>query len=254
VRAFLLLLFAGLLAACVAVPATAQDAGSPSAGILILGDSNSEGPFGGLLYDTLRATRDPVSGRPLNVTIFAKCGAGANDWTSREYGVIDCGAWSCGSGLSLRDCRHFKGGRIPALRDLYAELQAPRRVTLAVLGLNMIIGNRREKLRDAERLIGAIHDNHSACIWIGPPQPGDLFVDPAVFDSFVADLKRTVVNAGCRYIASDDKTDRRNLGRHTKDDHYARDDAEAWARKVIRELDHPVTRDDKTLQTVLRDR
>ena len=34
---------------------------SPPAGILILGDSNSEGPFGGALYDTLRALKDPVA-------------------------------------------------------------------------------------------------------------------------------------------------------------------------------------------------
>jgi hypothetical protein len=243
----LLLLTAGLLAVCAYTSAAAQDASS--AGILILGDSNSEGPFGGLVYDTLRATRDPVSGKPLNVTIFAKCGAGANDWTSREYGAIDCGAWSCGAGMSLRDCRHFKGGHIPALRDLYAELQAPRRVTLAVLGLNMIIGNRREKLSDAERLIEAIHDNHSACIWIGPPQAGDLFVAIDRYESFIADLKRTVTASGCRYIASDDKTDRRNVER--KDDHYSRDDAQAWARAVLRELDHPVNRTDKPLQALL---
>lgn len=223
---------------------------SPSAaGILIIGDSNSEGPFGGTLYDTLRAMRDPVSGQPLNVTIFAKCGAGANDWTERDYANIDCGAWSCGAGLSLRDCRHFNDGDIPPLPDLYAELRANRRVTIAALGLNMIIGNRREKLRDATKLIAAIHAQHSACIWIGPPQAGDLFVDPDIFASFVADLRRTVEKNGCRYIASDDKTDRRNIQR--KEDHYSRDDAIAWARKVLSELAHPATRDDKSLLTLL---
>jgi hypothetical protein len=223
---------------------------SPSAaGILIIGDSNSEGPFGGTLYDTLRALRDPVTGRPLNVTIFAKCGAGANDWTERDYANIDCGAWSCGAGLSLRDCRHFNDGDIPPLPDLYAELRAERRVTIAALGLNMIIGSRREKLRDATKLIAAIHAQHSACIWIGPPQAGDLFVDPDIFASFIADLRRTVEKNGCRYIASDDKTDRRNIQR--KEDHYSRDDAIAWARKVLNELAHPATRDDRPLLTLL---
>ncbi len=135
---------------------------SAAAGILILGDSNSEGPFGGTLYDTLRAVHDPVSGQLLNVTIFAKCGAGAKDWTERDYANIDCGAWSCGAGLSLRDCRHFRDGDIPPLPDLYAELRSGRRVTIAALGLNMIIGNRREKLRDATKLIAAIHAQHSA--------------------------------------------------------------------------------------------
>jgi hypothetical protein len=252
VRTFLALLAAGAVALLASIPALGE--GAPpqqSAGILILGDSNSEGPFGGTLYDALRAMRDPVTGRPLNVTIFAKCGAGANDWTKRDYANIDCGAWSCGAGLSLRDCRHFKGGFIPPLPDLYAELQSGRRVTLAVLGLNMIIGNRAEKLRDAVALIAAIHAQHSVCIWIGPPQAGDLFVSVGRFESFVADLKQTVERNDCRYIASDDKTDRRNLGR--KDDHYSREDAEAWARKVLYELAHPADKNDKSLLALLQD-
>jgi len=241
-RAILALLFAvGVLAA---VPARAQ---GNDAGVLVLGDSNSEGPFGGALYDALSAMRDPATGTPLKVAIFAKCGAGANDWTERDYANIDCGAWRCGEGRALRDCRHFMGGTIPPLARLYDDLGAERRVTLVVLGLNMIIGKRAQKLRDAEKLIAAIHDQNSACIWIGPPQPGDLFVDPDVFDSFVADLKRTVTRSGCRYIASDDKTDRHNLGRHTRDDHYSRDDAVAWAAKVLAELAHPQTRNDKPL-------
>ncbi len=218
-----------------------------AAGVLVLGDSNSEGPFGGALYDALGAMRDPATGAPLKVSIFAKCGAGANDWTERDYATIDCGAWRCGDGRAVRDCRHFVGGSIPTLARLYDDLGAQRRVTLVALGLNMIIGKRAQKLRDAVRLIDAIHEQNSACIWIGPPQPGDLFVDPDVFDSFVADLRRTVTRDGCRYIASDDKTDRRNLGRHTKDDHYSRDDAVAWARKVLAELAHPRTRTEKPL-------
>ena len=45
--------------------AWAQDnAPANAAGILILGDSNSEGPFGGLLYETLsRGIRIHVRGR-----------------------------------------------------------------------------------------------------------------------------------------------------------------------------------------------
>jgi len=237
----------GLLAA--GAPAMAQDAAPSGAGILILGDSNSEGPFGGTLYDALRARHDPATGAALKVSIFAKCGAGANDWTERAR--IDCGAWVCGDGLALRGCPHIRGGYIPTLPRLYARLGAQRPVTLVILGLNMIIGRRSEKLHDAERLIAAIHAAQSACIWIGPPQPGDLFVDPDVFTSFVADLKATVTRSGCRYIASDDKTDRRNLGRHTKDDHYSREDAEAWARKVLVELDRPVNRADKPLPALL---
>lgn len=240
-----------LLVCLFAAPLRAADI-APG-GILILGDSNSEGPFGGALYDGLRATQDPATGQPLRVSIFAKCGAGANDWTSREYAKIDCGAWRCGDGMTLRACRHFMGGYIPPLSELYADLAAPRRVTLVVLGLNMIIGNRAQKLRDARRLIEAIQDNHSTCIWVGPPQPGDLFVPPAEFADFVADLRQTVARAGCRYIASDDKTDRRNLGIHTKDDHYAREDALAWAAKVLRELNRPASGGDKSLLELLRE-
>ena len=254
-RVVLRLVFAALV--CAPAVAWAQDddavpAVAPSgAGVLILGDSNSEGPFGGTMYDALRAMRDPKTGAPLKVSIFAKCGAGANDWTSREYAKIDCGAWRCDDGRSLRDCPHFKGGDIPPLGRLYEQLGAERRVTLAILGLNMIIGRRAEKLHDAQVLIDAIAAHHSACIWIGPPQPGDLFVDPDVYESFVADLRRTVTRAGCRYIGSDDKTDRRNLGRHTKDDHYSRDDAIEWARKVLAELARPAGRGDRSLDTML---
>lgn len=227
-----------LLAALLAFAGAPAHAQAP-AGVLILGDSNSEGHFGLALYDAMRAMHDPVSGAPLAVAIFAKCGAGANDWTSREYATIDCGAWACGDGRALEDCPHLRGGKIPPLAELYAGLGARRRVTLVVLGLNMIIGRRAEKLADARRLIAAIHEQNSACIWIGPPQAGDLFVDVDVFDSFVADLRRTVTEAGCRFIASDDKTDRRNLGRHTKDDHYSREDALEWAAKVLKELSRP---------------
>lgn len=250
VRKYLLLLAAGFLAVLAGAPGHAQNAPPQAAGILILGDSNSEGPFGLTLYDTLRATRDPVNGLPLNVTIYAKCGAGANDWVVREYSNIDCGAWSCGSGKSLRECSHFNDGFIPPLSDLYAELQAGRRVTLVVLGLNMIIGNRAQKLRDAERLIAAIHEQHSACIWIGPPQTGTQFVAEARFESFVADLKRTVTRNACRYIASDDKTDRAAIA--AREDHYPKEEAVLWAQKVLNELDHPANREDKALLVLLR--
>ena len=245
-------------AALLFVPALAraQDDNAPAhapsgAGVLILGDSNSEGPFGGTMYDALRGMRDPKTGAPLKVAIFAKCGAGSNDWTRREYANIDCGAWRCDDDRDLRDCRHFMGGEIPTLGRLYDDLSAERRVTLVILGLNMIIGRRAEKLHDADVLIDAIQSHHSACIWIGPPQPGDLFVDPDVYESFVADLKREVTRDGCRYIGSDDKTDRRNLGRHTKDDHYSRDDAIDWAHKVLAELAHPVTAHDKAMLEML---
>ena len=124
-------------------------------------------------------------------------------------------------------------------------------MTLVVLGLNMIIGRRAQKLEDAANLIAAIHAQHSACIWIGPPQPGNLFVPPGEYESFVDDLARTVTRNGCRYVSSDDKTNRRDLGENTKDDHYSRPDAEAWARKVLYELDHPVTHGDKPLRALL---
>jgi hypothetical protein len=243
-----------VLALCFCAPIAANAAGATgAAGVLMLGDSNSEGPFGGALYTALRAMRDPLTGSDLKVSVFAKCGAGANDWTARDYATIDCGAWACDDDRDISDCRHFKGGAIPPLPRLYENLGAERRVTLVVLGLNMIIGHRSEKLADAVRLIAAIHHNYSACIWIGPPQPGDLFVDPDVFESFVADLKRTVTREGCRYISSDDKTDRRDLGHHTKDDHYSREDAIAWARKVLAELAHPATPHDKPLLAMFAD-
>jgi hypothetical protein len=225
------------------------DSPSRSAGILILGDSNSEGPFGGTLYDTLRTTHEARSG--VAVKMFAKCGAGANDWTERDAANIDCGAWICDDGRPASSCRHSWGGMIPTLPELYGDLHAERRVTLVVLGLNMIIGRRARKLDDAANLIAAIHAQHSACIWIGPPQPGNLFVPPSVYESFVDDLQHTVTSNGCRYISSADKTDRRDLGENTKDDHYSKPDAEAWARKVLYELDHPVGRGDKPLIELL---
>ncbi len=246
-------LMANALFVLVSTPVTDHDNRPPQlAGILILGDSNSEGPFGATLYEALRAMREPDSGLPVNVKIFAKCGAGADDWIVKEKSNIDCGAWTCGAGLPIHSCRHFEGGSIPALRDLYAELQTDRRVTIVILGLNMIIGKRTQKLNGVANLIGAIHEQHSACIWIGPPQPGDLFVDPAVFKGFVDDLKRTVIRNDCRYIGSDDKTDREKLGKHTKDDHYAKPDAVAWAMKVLDELNHPSARGDKPLVDLLR--
>ncbi|MGD0142202.1 MAG: hypothetical protein ABSC92_03505, partial [Rhizomicrobium sp.] len=204
-----------------------------SFGILILGDSNSEGPFGGTLYDALLAKRLPGSDASINVKMFAKCGAGANDWIERDAANIDCGAWICDEGRPASSCRHSWGGTIPTLPELYDELHAERRVTLVVLGLNMIIGRRAQKLDDATNLIAAIHAQHSACIWVGPPQPGNLFVPPGEYESFVGDLERTVTRNGCRYISSDDKTDRHDLGENTKDDHYSKPDAEAWARKVL---------------------
>jgi hypothetical protein len=223
-----------------------------AAGILILGDSNSEGPFGGTLYDSLRAMRDPVTGELVSVKMFAKCGAGANDWVEKGANNIDCGAWVCDAGRSISSCPHFMGGYIPPLSELYGDLQAQRRVTILALGLNMIIGRRAQKLQDARSLIDAIHAHHSACIWVGPPQPGDLFIAPAVYDSFVADLKSTVTTKGCRYIGSDDKTDRNVLGQHTKEDHYPKEEAVIWAEKVLDDLNHPPDRDEKPLRELLK--
>ena len=237
-------LIAVLLALALPVQAMAEDAG----GVLILGDSNAEGPFGGALYKALRDTPDPVTRAPLKVSIFAKCGAGANDWTSREYARIDCGAWAC-NGAPIAHCKHFRDGAIPPLPDLYADLRANRRVTIVALGLNMILGRRSTKMHDAERLIAAIRANNSACSWIGPPEPGDLFVDPDRYEDFIADLRITVRNAGCRYIRSDDKTDRRNVSR--RDDHYSADDATAWARQVLAELHKPAHDGDKPLLAML---
>lgn len=225
----------------------AEAADANSAGVLVLGDSNGEGPFGGELYDVLRTLHDPLTDRPLRVEIYAKCGAGSNDWTSREYAKLDCGAWRCGGGRPVSACLHFMQGEIPPLPDLYGALGARRRVTLVVLGLNMIIGNREEKMADARELIREIAAQNSACIWVGPPQTGDGFVSVERYDGFIADLRRTVTEAGCRYISSADKTDRRNLGIHSKDDHYARDDAIQWADRVLFELNHPVAGDKKLL-------
>jgi hypothetical protein len=222
---------------------------SQTTGILILGDSNSEGPFGGTLYDALLAKR--AGSAAVSVKMIAKCGAGANDWIERDAANIDCGAWICDDGRPASSCRHSWGGVIPPLPELYSDLHAERRVTLVVLGLNMIIGRRERKLEDATNLIAAIHAQHSACIWIGPPQPGNLFVPPSEYESFVGDLERTVTRNGCHYISSDDKTNRHDLGENTKDDHYSRPDAEAWARKVLYELDHPVTRGDRPLNELL---
>ena len=224
------------------------NAPAPTAGILILGDSNSEGPFGGTLYDTLLAKRATFS-----VKMFAKCGAGANDWIERDAANIDCGAWICDGGRPASSCRHSWGGTIPTLPDLYADLHAERRITLVVLGLNMIIGRRAQKLEDATNLIATIHAQRSTCIWVGPPQPGNLFVPPSEYESFVADLERTVTRNGCRYISSDGKTSRHDLGENTKDDHYSKPDAEAWARKVLYELDHPIARGDRPLSELLAD-
>jgi hypothetical protein len=207
-----------------------------STGVLILGDSNAEGPFGGTLYDGLRTLRDPRSGEWLHVAIFAKCGAGANDWTSREYANIDCGAWACDAGRPIAQCHHFHGGEIPPLPQLYRQLHARRSVTIIALGLNMVKGNRARKLADAETLIDAVQAEGSGCIWIGPPQAGDGFVSVARYDSFVSDLRATVRAKGCRYISSADKTDRSDLGAHSADDHYDRPAAEAWARRVLAEL------------------
>jgi hypothetical protein len=246
-----------------AARASAQDAQDyRTGGILYLGDSESEGPFGGTLYDAFRAMRDPLTNAPLHVKVFAKCGAGADDWLVKDKANIDCGAWSCKVGVPRAVCPHFMGGTIPPLGELYDELGSKRRVTVVALGINMLIGRRdsnrdgtlrQQKLADAANLIAAIRKAHSACIWIGPPQPGDLFVDDRIYRSFLADLAAVAKENDCRYIASDDKTDRRLLGQNTRDNHYGRDDAVAWARKVLNELDNPRDSRDGSLLDLLRE-
>jgi hypothetical protein len=216
---------------------TGVAAAAGPAGVLVLADSNGEGHFGGTLYDGLRAMRDPLTGAPLRVAIFAKCGAGASDFIIRERANIDCGAWRCDSGRPIAQCPHFSGGFIPDLAELYKPLGVTRRVTVVALGLNMVIGNRRTKLADAAALATALAAQNSACIWVGPPQAGEGFVRVATFDSFIADLRQTVTAHGCRYIASDDKTDRREFGAESKDDHYDKPEAIAWAKKVLAEIE-----------------
>ena len=225
---------ASLLAVGLCLPASAAPG---PAGVLVLADSNGEGHFGGTLYDGLRAFRDGTTGAPLKVSIFAKCGAGAIDFTSREWARIDCTAWACDGGRPISQCRHFNGGAIPELAELYRTLGAERRVTVVVLGINMVFGDKKAKLGEAVALIDALKANNSGCIWVGPPQAGEGFVAVERFERFVADLETTVTAHGCRYIASDDKTDRRDFGAGSKDDHYDKSGAIAWAKKVLAEME-----------------
>ena len=228
------------------LPARAQAA--DTAGVLILGDSNSEGPFGGMLYDGLRHMRDPVTKNRLKVSIFAKCGAGAHDWVDKSFAKFICGAWNCSNDRILFDCEHLRDGAIPPLHELYADLGADRRVTLVALGVNMLWGDRDQNLRDAATLIAAIHAEGSACIWIGPPQTGDAFVTVFAFNSFVTALRKTVTKNGCRFIASDDKTDRRRIA--PREDHYSDADSVDWAQKVLDELDQPASPGDRPFLTL----
>jgi len=73
-------------------------------------------------------------------------------------------------------------------------------------------------------------------------------VPPQTYESFVADLK-DVVNPRTAAATSPatTRTDRRNLGVHSKDDHYSKEDAIAWAAKVLKELHRPASPADKPL-------
>ncbi len=230
-------LWAASALAALLQPPFAHAADGGRAGVLILGDSNSEGPFGLTLHDTLRALRDPLSGTRLKVSIYAKCGAGARDWTNADYARIICTAWERSNDRILAECAHVRDGVAPSLQDLYMNLDAPRKVTLVALGLNMEWGGRELKQQEAADLIAAIGREGSACVWIGPPQAGPEFMPLLVQEQFMRELKATVIANGCRYISSDDKTDRSHIA--PKEDHYSEADSIAWAERVLDELQFP---------------
>jgi hypothetical protein len=229
-------------------PSARAAAPAGAAGILILGDSNSEGPFGGRLYDALGARRDPLSGDRLKVSIYAKCAARADDWLDPARAPFICGAWICDNGRVLGFCPHLREGASPPLHRLYAALGAARHVTLVALGVNMLWGDTDKHLRDAAALAAAIRAEGSVCIWIGPPQTGPEFVTVYAYEHITAALRAAVTRAGCRFIRSDDKTDRRHIA--PREDHYPEADAVAWADAVLDELDHPPDPADKPLMSL----
>lgn len=246
IAVFLFAAFAALVTW--ALPSLAQ-AGDDRAGILILGDSNSEGPFGLTLYDALRSMRDPVGGKKLNVAIYAKCGAGARDWINRDYAKIICTAWECSNDRILAECEHFNGGETPTLQELYDNLDAARKVTLVALGLNMLGYGSDIHMDEAAQLIAAIKKAGSACVWVGPPQAGAKFFPLIGQARFLAALKDTVIKNGCQFIDSTDKTDRADIPE--KEDHYPEDKAIAWANRVLEELRNPLTPGDRSLNQLL---
>ena len=85
----------------------------------------------------------------------------------------------------------------------------------------------------AAALADDIARHHSACIWIGPPQPA-LKTKPQEDDErFVADVGRTVRAQGCAFIDSNPLSDRSFVLRGDSEGiHYQGAGEKAWEAKV----------------------
>lgn len=90
-------------------------------------------------------------------------------------------------------------------------------------------------MNDVIAVIRLINEAQSQCIWIGPPQAGTKYISVTKYEEFVELLKNTVTANGCRFIDSNNKTDRRTIT-DSMGLHYNCRESEAWAAKILVEI------------------
>jgi hypothetical protein len=207
------------------------------ADIVYIGDSHSTGCFGSELDKSLRSLIDPVSQNHVRVQSAATCGSSSASWLAPGGNSTLCGFRACGPS-SDGDCATRESGKSASIESLI-RVTHPR-VAVIELGSNMLKQNLESALQDATKLAQKVKDSGARCIWIGPPQP--TIVSPQVYENFVKHLSDTVSENGCRFIDSNPKTARENLGSNSLGLHYDCDHATAWSKKVSAEM-NPIVLD-----------
>jgi hypothetical protein len=206
-----------------------------SVDVLYIGDSHSYGCFGQQIDHFLRQQQNPSTKRKYDVISTAVCGSSAHHWLSQSGPSTNCGFRSCDANSK---CTDQQSGHSP---NLEKALENKPRLVIVALGTNMIKEPLAKTKTDIAMVIQKIHKNKSQCIWIGPPQPDESFISPALFARYVESLQKIISAESCQFIDSATKTHRENLS-DPLGLHYSCKDAKIWAEKTQPELKKDIAR------------
>jgi len=217
--------------------------GDHSSDVLFIGDSNaatdasrSSACFGAELYDKMTQKGDG-NGHPLTVQMDAMCLSSAQLWLKSSV-PTGCGYRECTPGQACTSGASYTAPNVDALLA-----KSKPRATVVQLGTNMLgIGWSGANGNEAaiKSIIDKITAAGSRCVWVGPPQPGQILLQKAKMNfndylNFVQKMK-SVVTAGnrCTFVDSAGYTDWKTIpASDPYGAHYPCAQSAAWADGVF---------------------
>lgn len=188
--------------------------------VLFIGDSHSAGPMG---REVVRLMNEKFNGTNNTFSLYGSCGSIGRSWFINWE--TPCGLYTAPHGekavLTAK-------GKTPQLLDLLAK-HKPDTVVVE-LATNYVKYDESVAIRDMKKMVKAIKDNQSECLWISAPH----------MRKFASDLNRLYalveksVGIDCKILRSDDFTKYPNTG--SDGIHYSekvgKDQALIWAQKI----------------------